>query len=85
MGRFIEIEIDSSRLNHHVARAVVGACPVDAFSLDSEGRLTSVAENEDECILCGRCVELAPEAVVVRRRYGAGRAVTASGGSGEDG
>jgi NAD-dependent dihydropyrimidine dehydrogenase PreA subunit len=82
VGRFVEIEVDASGINHHVARAVVGACPIDAFALDLEDRLTAVAENEDECILCGRCVELAPEAVAVRRRYGEGRAVSASGGDG---
>jgi NAD-dependent dihydropyrimidine dehydrogenase PreA subunit len=84
MGRFIAIEIDAARLDPATARAVVGACPVDIFTQGADGDLVAVAENEDECILCGRCVQLAPEGVAVRRLYGEGRVVLASGG-GEDG
>jgi NAD-dependent dihydropyrimidine dehydrogenase PreA subunit len=80
MGRFVELGIETAQLDRASADAVVRACPVDAFALDPAGTLTTVERNEDECILCGRCVELAPGAVTVRRRYGAGREVTTAGG-----
>ena len=78
MGRFIEVQI-AAGLDPESADAVVRACPVDIFALDDAGALTSMPEREDECILCGRCVALAPQAVSVRRRYGSARAVSASG------
>ncbi|HEV7943091.1 MAG TPA: ferredoxin family protein [Solirubrobacteraceae bacterium] len=81
MGRFVEIAIDAGAIDRASGDAIVRACPVDVFALDAAGRLAAVEHNEDECILCGRCVELAAGAVTVRRRYGAGREVPAGGGS----
>jgi NAD-dependent dihydropyrimidine dehydrogenase PreA subunit len=80
VGRFVEIAIDASRIDRPRAEAVVRACPVDIYALDGDGRLAALARNVDECILCGRCVELASDAVTVRRAYGAHREVRASGG-----
>jgi NAD-dependent dihydropyrimidine dehydrogenase PreA subunit len=79
MGRFVAVELRASSLDRDAAKAVVGACPVDIFTLNSTGELVAVSENEDECILCGRCVDLAGDAVAVRRCYGKERAVTAGG------
>jgi len=76
MGRFVEIAIDAAGLENGAAEAVVRACPVDIYALGAGGRLTTHPEREDECILCGRCVALAPDAVTVRRAYGARRPVT---------
>jgi NAD-dependent dihydropyrimidine dehydrogenase PreA subunit len=85
MGRFIEIEVEigGERLDRSTASAVVRQCPVDIFALDGE-RLTTHPEREDECILCGRCVTLAPDAVSVRRAYGARRPVVAAVEGGHD-
>ncbi|HEX7289953.1 MAG TPA: hypothetical protein VF250_02390 [Conexibacter sp.] len=80
MGRFIEIAIDASAVDAATAPAVVRACPVDIYALASDGALVSVPDREDECILCGRCVALAPEGVSVRRAYGARRPVIAAEG-----
>ena len=80
MGRFIEVAIDAGAVDGAQAQAVVRACPVDIFRLTREGQLGTHGEREDECILCGRCVALAPDAVTVRRAYGAGRLVAASEG-----
>jgi NAD-dependent dihydropyrimidine dehydrogenase PreA subunit len=80
MGHFVEIAIDAAQLDRLGAETVVRACPVDVYALDDRGALASVAEREDECILCGRCVELAPGAVKVRRAYGARREVAAARG-----
>lgn len=77
MGRFVQMTI-ADGLDHAQAEAVVRACPVDIFALDRSGALTSVPEREDECILCGRCVAIAPQAVSVRRRYGSERPVEAA-------
>jgi ferredoxin-like protein FixX len=84
MGRFVEITVDAEALDAAAAQAVVRACPFDIYALDAEGRLATRLEQEDECILCGRCVALAPEAVSVRRAYGARRLVAAAveGGDG---
>jgi NAD-dependent dihydropyrimidine dehydrogenase PreA subunit len=76
MGRFVEVKV-LHPLEGEDARALVGACPVDIFALGDSGRLTVVPEREDECILCGRCVALAGQALSVRRLYGQGREVSA--------
>jgi NAD-dependent dihydropyrimidine dehydrogenase PreA subunit len=80
MGRFIEIAVDATEVDDATAQTVVRACPVDIYALGADGVLTSVPEREDECILCGRCVALAPDAVSVRRAYGARRPVMAAEG-----
>jgi NAD-dependent dihydropyrimidine dehydrogenase PreA subunit len=84
MGRFIEVAIDPAAVGE-VAGAIVRQCPVDIYALDGADRLVSRPEREDECILCGRCVALAPEGVTVRRAYGARRPVAAAAGGGSDG
>lgn len=79
MGLFVEIAIDDARFADTAQReACVRACPVDIYALDADG-LTTVPEHEDECILCGLCIAVAPAGgVSVRRRYGAMRAVSAA-------
>lgn len=79
MGLFVEIAVDDARFADTAQReACVRACPVDIYALGGDG-LTTVPEHEDECILCGLCVAVAPPGgVVVRRRYGARRAVDAA-------
>ncbi len=84
MGRFIEIAIDAAAVDAATAQAAVRACPVDIYALGADGRLEAVSEREDECILCGRCVALAPAGVSVRRAYGARRPVVAAA-EGDDG
>jgi NAD-dependent dihydropyrimidine dehydrogenase PreA subunit len=83
MGRFIEIAVDAATVDAPTAQAVVRACPVDIYALASDGALVSVPDREDECILCGRCVALAPERVSVRRAYGARRPVLAAAEGGD--
>ncbi len=76
MGRFIEIMIDQAALADR-ARDVARVCPVDIFTTNG-GDLATVPEREDECLLCGRCVAVAPSAVTVTRAYGARRPVAAA-------
>jgi NAD-dependent dihydropyrimidine dehydrogenase PreA subunit len=80
MGRFVEIAVAASELSAEQAAQVASACPVDIYALAAGGTLAVVAENEDECILCGRCVEIAPAAITVSRAYGSRRQVNAAGG-----
>jgi NAD-dependent dihydropyrimidine dehydrogenase PreA subunit len=84
MGRFIEVSLDANGLAPATAQALVRACPVDIFRLGAGGRLETHPEREDECILCGQCVTLAPKAVAVARAYGARRPVLASERDGDD-
>jgi len=83
MGRFIEIAVAPAAVDVATAQAVVRACPVDIYALDAGSSLTSVPEREDECILCGRCVALAPAGVSVRRAYGERRPVVAAAEGGD--
>jgi NAD-dependent dihydropyrimidine dehydrogenase PreA subunit len=44
-------------------------CPVDIFR-DADGRVETVPENLDECVLCELCLEAAPPGgVVVKKLY----------------
>jgi NAD-dependent dihydropyrimidine dehydrogenase PreA subunit len=81
MGRFVEITIRHERLGATQALAVVRSCPVDVYELDDSGRLSTRPSQEDECILCGRCVSLVPSAIEVRRAYGARTLVSPAGGA----
>lgn len=83
MGRFVEIAVDAAAVDAATSQAVVRACPVDIYALGAGDALTSVPEREDECILCGRCVALAPDGVSVRRAYGARRPVVAAAEGGD--
>jgi NAD-dependent dihydropyrimidine dehydrogenase PreA subunit len=38
-------------------------CPVDIYAAEA-GRVTIVEGNVDECILCGMCIEAAPDGTV---------------------
>lgn len=82
MGRFIQITIAQAALADR-ARQVARVCPVDIFTTDGQA-LATVPEREDECLLCGRCVALAPDGVTVTRAYGA-RLPVAAADRGSDG
>jgi NAD-dependent dihydropyrimidine dehydrogenase PreA subunit len=69
MGIFIRIELDSSRFSSHLAAQLVSLCPVDIFALEGE-KVQVRPEQEDECILCERCLEAAPVgALAIRKTY----------------
>jgi len=66
---FIQIEIDNKQISDEQARELLRNCPVNIFKLDGN-TLEVVQEQEDECTLCERCLEIAiPGAVVIRKRY----------------
>jgi NAD-dependent dihydropyrimidine dehydrogenase PreA subunit len=69
MGIFIQIEVDSSRLPPDIAGRLVSLCPVDIFILEGE-QVRVRPEQEDECILCERCLDAAPVGVLaIRKMY----------------
>jgi NAD-dependent dihydropyrimidine dehydrogenase PreA subunit len=69
-GTFIAVEVDESiRDDAELAQKLEEVCPVDIFSAES-GTVGVVEQNLDECVLCGLCLEAAPEGTVtVRKLY----------------
>ena len=82
MGRFVDIAIAEAAIGDRSGQ-VVRICPVDIFIIE-RGRLTTVPDREDECLLCGQCVAIAPDAVTVSRAYGR-RLTVAAADRGSDG
>ena len=63
-GTFIGVEVDDSVSGDvEVARRLEEACPVDIYAA-SEGGVEIVAENLDECVLCGLCLDASPRGTV---------------------
>ena len=75
-GIFIAVEVaDSARADAELARKLEEACPVDIFAAEPHG-VRIVEENLDECVLCGLCLEAAPQGTVqVLKLYDAGAAL----------
>jgi NAD-dependent dihydropyrimidine dehydrogenase PreA subunit len=69
-GVFIEVEIDDSiRDDAELASKLEEVCPVDIFTA-ANGRVETVPENLDECVLCELCLDAAPDGgVVVKKLY----------------
>ena len=63
-GVFIDVEVDDAiRNDAELAKKLEEACPVDIYAA-RDGRVEIVEENLDECVLCGLCLDAAPEATV---------------------
>ena len=69
-GTFIGVEVDDSVSGDaELARMLAEACPVDIFAATESG-VEIVQENLDECVLCGLCLDAAPDgAVTVTKLY----------------
>jgi NAD-dependent dihydropyrimidine dehydrogenase PreA subunit len=69
---FIDVEVDESVApDPELARKLEEVCPVDIFR-DASGRVETVAENHDECVLCELCIQAAPPGTVrVKKLYDA--------------
>jgi NAD-dependent dihydropyrimidine dehydrogenase PreA subunit len=67
---FIGVEVDdATAADAAVAAKLAEVCPVDIYAVD-HGHVVLVEENLDECVLCGLCLDAAPEgAVRVLRLY----------------
>jgi NAD-dependent dihydropyrimidine dehydrogenase PreA subunit len=72
-GTFIGVEVDDSVSGDpELAKRLAEACPVDIYAA-GEGGVEIVAENLDECVLCGLCLDASPpDAVRVIKLYDGG-------------
>ena len=69
-GVFISVEVTSEAASDPALGAKLEeVCPVSIFKGTDSG-VEIVAENLDECVLCGLCLDAAPEgAVTVTKLY----------------
>jgi NAD-dependent dihydropyrimidine dehydrogenase PreA subunit len=67
---FIGVEVDDEAAGDAaLAAKLAEVCPVDIYAVEHR-RLVLVEENLDECVLCGLCLDAAPDgAVRVLRLY----------------
>jgi NAD-dependent dihydropyrimidine dehydrogenase PreA subunit len=72
-GIFIGVEVDDSVAGDaDLARRLAEACPVDIYAA-GDGGVEIVAENLDECVLCGLCLDASPpDTVRVIKLYDGG-------------
>jgi NAD-dependent dihydropyrimidine dehydrogenase PreA subunit len=62
---FIAVEVDDTvAADTELAARLTEVCPVDIYGQQDDGTLRIVEENLDECVLCGLCLEAAPEGTV---------------------
>jgi NAD-dependent dihydropyrimidine dehydrogenase PreA subunit len=69
-GVFIDLEVDDSIAGDaELAKKLAEVCPVDIFTADG-GRVETVPENLDECVLCELCLDAAPPGTLaVKKLY----------------
>ncbi len=76
---FIGVEVDDAvAQDTAVATKLAEVCPVDIYAVSSHppGHTVLVEENLDECVLCGLCLDAAPDgAVRVLKLYDEGAAL----------
>ena len=67
---FIGIEVDDEVAGDAgLAARLEEVCPVDIYA-QTEGRVTVVQDNVDECVLCRLCLDASPgETVKVHKLY----------------
>ena len=69
MGMFIKVELDKAKCAPDGGERLVGICPVRVFRLQ-DGHVVIDPDYEDECTLCGLCLQTYPKgAVTIRRLY----------------
>jgi NAD-dependent dihydropyrimidine dehydrogenase PreA subunit len=77
-GIFIAVEVsDEAASDAALAAKLAEACPVDIFAQAGSGALELVDGNLDECVLCGLCLDAAPEGAVKVIKLYDGEAVLA--------
>jgi NAD-dependent dihydropyrimidine dehydrogenase PreA subunit len=79
-GVFIAVEVsDEVTSDAQLATKLTEACPVDIFAQRDDGGTQLVERNLDECVLCGLCLDAAPEgSVKVIKLYDAEALLTRS-------
>ena len=69
MGMFIEVSVrDRDFLETTEAQKLVAACAVNIFEA-SRGRVAVNRDQEDECTLCGRCLEIGGDRLEIVKLY----------------
>lgn len=69
MGMFIEVSVrDPGFLETGESRKLVSACAVNIFEPAERG-VTVNRHQEDECTLCGRCLEVAGRRLEIVKLY----------------
>jgi NAD-dependent dihydropyrimidine dehydrogenase PreA subunit len=75
-GTFIDVEVDDSVANDvELAKKLEEVCPVDIFAA-TDGGVEIVEKQLDECVLCGLCLDAAPDGTVTVKKLYDGTALT---------
>lgn len=75
-GTFIDVEVDSSVAGDvALAKKLEEVCPVDIFAA-TDGGVEIVEKQLDECVLCGLCLDAAPDGTVTVKKLYDGTALT---------
>jgi NAD-dependent dihydropyrimidine dehydrogenase PreA subunit len=75
-GIFIDVEVDDSvRGDVELARKLEEVCPVDIYAATEQG-VEIVERQLDECVLCGLCLDAAPDGTVTVKKLYDGTALT---------
>jgi NAD-dependent dihydropyrimidine dehydrogenase PreA subunit len=75
-GTFIDVEVDGSVSGDvELAKKLEEVCPVDIFAATDHG-VDIVEKQLDECVLCGLCLDAAPDGTVTVKKLYDGTALT---------
>lgn len=75
-GTFIDVEVDASVAGDvELAKKLEEVCPVDIFAA-TDGGVEIVEKQLDECVLCGLCLDAAPDGTVTVKKLYDGTALT---------
>ena len=75
-GTFIDVEVDGSVAGDvELAKTLEEVCPVDIFAA-TDGGVEIVEKQLDECVLCGLCLDAAPDGTVTVKKLYDGTALT---------
>lgn len=75
-GTFIDVEVDASVSGDvELAKKLEEVCPVDIYAATAHG-VEIVEKQLDECVLCGLCLDAAPDGTVTVRKLYDGTALT---------
>ena len=75
-GTFIDVEVDASVSGDvELAKKLEEVCPVDIFAA-TDGGVEIVEKQLDECVLCGLCLDAAPDGTVTVKKLYDGTALT---------
>jgi NAD-dependent dihydropyrimidine dehydrogenase PreA subunit len=75
-GTFIDVDVDPSVAGDvELAKKLEEVCPVDIFAATDHG-VDIVEKQLDECVLCGLCLDAAPDGTVTVKKLYDGTALT---------